>query len=332
MSFINDERITPPPGIISAIKTGLDTTANHISIIFFPVILDLFLWLGPQLRMENLLLEAMKQFELFISEYQITGAEVQEFQEIAAALLELKVNFFGLLRTFPLGVSSLMRLSFSSGSPLPQTVVWQINSPLVFFFIIGALTFLGWILGGLYFTWVAKATIRDERQNLRWAAKAIIQSVLLAMLWLAIFLFFGFPVFFVFSIFAQINISLARIGLMFMALFAMWIIVPIFFSSHGIFIKQENLLLSLRSSFHMTRYTLPFSSFFVICVIILSMGFNILWLTPSPDSWMMLIGILGHAFISTALLAASFIYYHDMNIWLEAVLKKLDSETTSAQV
>ena len=61
------------------------------------------------------------------------------------------------------------------------------------------------------------------------------------------------------------------------------------------------------------------------------MGFNALWLTPSPESWMMLVGILGHAFITTALLSASFIYYRDMNIWLEAVLEILESKKTAAQ-
>jgi hypothetical protein len=37
----------------------------------------------------------------------------------------------------------------------------------------------------------------------------------------------------------------------------------------------------------------------------------------------MLVGITGHAFISTALLAASFIYYRDINDWLKVVLDML---------
>jgi hypothetical protein len=46
---------------------------------------------------------------------------------------------------------------------------------------------------------------------------------------------------------------------------------------------------------------------------------------------MLLLGIFGHAFITTALLAASFIYYRDMNAWLETLLEKLKSKKSSAQ-
>jgi hypothetical protein len=35
-----------------------------------------------------------------------------------------------------------------------------------------------------------------------------------------------------------------------------------------------------------------------------------------------LVGIAGHGFISTALLAASFIYYRDMNEWLNTVYER----------
>jgi hypothetical protein len=41
---------------------------------------------------------------------------------------------------------------------------------------------------------------------------------------------------------------------------------------------------------------------------------------------MMLIGIAGHAFITTALLAASFAYYRDMNVWLQIVFEQLQQK------
>jgi hypothetical protein len=66
------------------------------------------------------------------------------------------------------------------------------------------------------------------------------------------------------------------------------------------------------SSLQMTRFSLPNSSLFVLTVLFISIGLNYLWRIPEPDSWMLLVGIFGHAFITTALLAASFIYYRDM--------------------
>jgi len=41
---------------------------------------------------------------------------------------------------------------------------------------------------------------------------------------------------------------------------------------------------------------------------------------------MTLVGITGHAFITTALLAASFVYYRDMNAWLQTVFEKMQQK------
>jgi len=331
MKFLNDKEITPPPGIVSSLKSGFDITANQVGIILFPVLLDLFLWFGPRLRVENLLRALLAQFDLFSSENLVSTAEFQRIQESLGELISLDLNLFSLLRTFPIGVSSLMGQVLPALTPLGEPTSYQINSAFAFFLWVVGLTFIGWILGSLYFTWVAKATLKEEGQNLLWAGKTVLQATLLAILWTIILFVVGTPLLIVFSIFMQINASLAQFALLLLAFFAMWLIVPIFFSAHGIFTKKENLFRSVMSGLHLSRFTLPTSSFFVISIVILSQGFNILWLTPSASSWMMFVGILGHAFITTSLLAASFIYYHDMNIWLETLLEKLDSKATSAQ-
>ena len=48
------ENLPPPPGVISSIKAGFDTIATHITAILLPLLLNLFLWLGPRLRMDAL--------------------------------------------------------------------------------------------------------------------------------------------------------------------------------------------------------------------------------------------------------------------------------------
>jgi hypothetical protein len=58
-------------------------------------------------------------------------------------------------------------------------------------------------------------------------------------------------------------------------------------------------------------------------VFLLGIGLNFVWSVPAEDSWLALVGILGHAFVSTALLASSFVYYHDMTLWLQTVLDRL---------
>jgi len=43
---------------------------------------------------------------------------------------------------------------------------------------------------------------------------------------------------------------------------------------------------------------------------------------------MLLVGVVGHAFITTSLLAASFIYYRDMNAWLAIALERMKTAAT----
>jgi hypothetical protein len=60
-------------------------------------------------------------------------------------------------------------------------------------------------------------------------------------------------------------------------------------------------------------------------------GLNFLWTIPANDSWLTLVGILGHAFIMTALLASSFVYYRDTTAWLQTVFEKLRAPTPTQQ-
>ena len=76
----------------------------------------------------------------------------------------------------------------------------------------------------------------------------------------------------------------------------------------------------------LTRMTLPTTSFFFLSVLVLSEGMNILWRVPPENSWLTLLGVAGHAFITSALLAASFVYYRDADHWSQETLKLLKSK------
>jgi hypothetical protein len=70
---------------------------------------------------------------------------------------------------------------------------------------------------------------------------------------------------------------------------------------------------------------------FVLTVFLIGVGLNFLWSIPASDSWLALVGILGHAFITTALLASSFVYYHDMTVWLQTVLERMRARIPTQQ-
>ena len=62
----------------------------------------------------------------------------------------------------------------------------------------------------------------------------------------------------------------------------------------------------------------------------LSAGLNFLWSLPDADSWMLLVGVAGHALVTSGLLAATFVYYQDRyRYWsqLRSYLARVANET-----
>ncbi len=86
-----------------------------------------------------------------------------------------------------------------------------------------------------------------------------------------------------------------------------WVSLPLIFSTHGIFTYRQPFRVSLANSIQLGRYAGPQIATFAVVILILGTGLNYLWSIPEADDWLLSIGIAGHAFVSTALLAGSFI-------------------------
>ncbi len=314
------ENLPPPPGIINSIKAGFDTIASHITAILLPLALNLFLWLGPRLHM-NALFDTIKSDVVAI--WQASGVSAKDIQQVLEWYETTipTINLFWLLRTLPIGISSLLLPRDASSTPLGDSAIWQVsalNFPLWIFTLVLA----GWIGGALYFRSVAWIVLPDKKHSIH-RSHAIVQTVLLSILFGFVLMMIGIPILLVLFLVSQLNAFLANLFVLFVSLASVWIIVPLFFWPLGIFVKRQNAFTSILSSFQLARFTLPTSSFFVLTIFLLAYGLNFLWTIPAGDSWTTLFGIFGHAFVTTALLAGSFIYYRDMSEWLQTVMEKL---------
>jgi len=236
-----------------------------------------------------------------------------------------------IMRTFPIGVFSLMSGVIPAGTPFGKPGSFQIETGLTFILWVGLLVFWGWVAGGVFFCWVANTISHSEEMEKLSVAQAIFQTILLSLLWVVILFVLGMPVMLVLSIFEIISPVLAQVLLLIFSILSIWLVVPFFFMPHGIFIHRQNAFVSIYSSLRMARYTLPTSSLFVLSILLIGFGMNFLWAIPASDSWMALIGIAGHAFVTTSLLAASFIYYRDINTWLQTVLDRVKNAMPAQQ-
>ena len=323
-------KLPPPPGLVASLMAGFDSVASHIVVILPPVALDLFLWLGPHLRLKDFLQPMIDSLPSLAASFpsSFTGlTSVQAVQSTWNAIVN-QFNLFILLRTFPVGSTSLLSLQASGLTPLGAPISIDAGSLLGIFGWALCLVFLGWILGAIYYYWVCRVTVKPEAGTL-WST--LKQAVFLSIIWLALLFFFGLPALLILSLLTLISPLIGQVVLFGGALVLIWMFMPIFFSVHGIFTQQLGALRAILNSLRMVRFTLPNTGLFLLVFLVLNQGLNFLWNTPSPASWWMLVGIAGHAFVSTALLAASFVYYRDINAWLKVVFEQLQRQTTSAK-
>ena len=321
MNVSKIENLPPPPGILNSIKAGLDIIATHITAILLPLLLNLFLWLGPRLRMDALFNSVKTDV---ISVWKTSGIPAHDIQS-ALDLYEKtipRINLFWIFHTIPIGISSLFLPQKISQTPLGNPTIWQVSAASLLGWIF-ILTLFGWIGGSLYFRSVAWLAMANEDAQPLSVPRAIAQTILISISWGILSVFIGVPVFLVLALVLQFSAFIANLLVLFLSLASMWVIVPLFFWPHGVFIKQQNVITSILSSVQMMRFTLPTSSLFVLTVFLLTFGLNFLWSIPPENSWMTLVGIFGQSFVATALLAGSFVYYRDMNIWLQSVIEKL---------
>jgi hypothetical protein len=320
-------QIPPPPGVINVLKSGLDVISTHLSLLLLPLALDALLWFAPRLSVKDLFLPLVEEAVRINATKGLPMESLQAAQNSGAEFLG-HFNLFGLLRTFPVGVSSLLSGKMPVQTPFGAQEVIEVSAGGFFLLVFGLIP-LGWILGGLYFNSVSRVTGDGEAKP--GAGRAVGQTLLFSIVFTMFTFMVGVPVMLVLIVINQVNASLMQVAVFVLALFSAWIIVPVFFAPHGMYLRGQNALYSIYASLRMARFTLPTSSMFILAVFVISQGLNYLWKVPSDNSWMMVVGIAGHAFITTALLAASFIYYRDMNAWLELVFERLKPGPAASQ-
>lgn len=313
----------PPPGMIASLVRGFDSVTTHLAVMLPPVALDLFLWLGPHLRVQKFMQPIINLIPKLPFTTAPAPSDIEALQQNLTDFAS-RFNLFSFLRTFPVGITSLLGWSTSdnTSTPLHQAQSLDAGSLLGVTGWILLLVLLGLFLGGYYFFWVSGAAIKREKDIQ--AGKAILQTFLIFLMWSMILLFLGLPILTAISVLIQIipAFFVQVLAIVVVTMLA-WLTLPFFFSAHGIYTYKMNALNAFVSSLQMVRYTLPNTGLFLLTVLIINAGLNFLWNTPSQGSWWMLVGIAGHAFISTALLAASFIYYRDINDWLKVILEML---------
>jgi hypothetical protein len=104
------------------------------------------------------------------------------------------------------------------------------------------------------------------------------------------------------------------------------------FTPHAILRYQMGVWQALRQSLWFVRWN------FIGAFGYLVMAFALVWLTtaqvwslPNDESWFNVLAILGHAFVSTTILAGSYAFFQGRRQWLLSKLDEMSSRLPSVQ-
>lgn len=313
--------LPPPPGAIKTILAGFNAIANRPAVILFPALLDMFLWLGPRIKGDSLLAPLMATLPEMQS--QLPAGYATFLTDFNNGL-----NLFSILRTFPLGIFSLMSGNIDVQSPLGLRYALGSPDPISAIGVIILLTILGWIGGSLYFYAVSRASVKPQAPA--GIFRTSIQAILLSICWVIITSMTNLSLILILWMISLLGTILRLLAFLLLSLPVAWVLLLVYYSFFGIFIKAQNLLESIKSSFRMLRFGLPPIGWFTFLSLLISQMMDMLWRAAPANSWMSAVGIFGHAFISTGLLAASFIYYQELNTWIDSAFQWFNKQTKSS--
>jgi len=319
-----NEEITPPR-LIHSLTSGFNTIVGNIYIIAFPIVLDLLFWFGPRIRLKRIVTPILE--EIFVPQPGIQTPDMVEMITLAREIWILaldQINILYALRTFPVGISSLLYGSGSMEMPIGAPTFYEVPSFTSAIFLYLIFSVVGIIIGSIYFSIIARS-FEDHKpddslnRQIHWH----IGQMFIMTITIIIFLFFlSIPVTLILSLIALISPVFSQIAILVFFMSTVWLALPLIFSPHGIFADGKNFLQSIIISAQVVKVNFSGTGLFILTLFILNYGLSKLWNTPLDSSWLKIIGITGHAFISTGVIAASFIFYRDGIRWLEEVRSK----------
>jgi len=321
---------------VASLTAGFETVNAQLGLILLPLALDLLLWLGPHVSAQprQLLEDTLRWLggSLSPADAEIFQALVDSLQQSLASQTE-PINLLAALSTTPLGVPALLAAQRPNVTPWGAAPTWLVESYLAYLVLFGALTLIGLLLGALYFGGVAQQ-VRDARIDLGlllrqvWGDWARITALALLAV-LATFLVGAPTTVMALTLGAFSPLLRDLVGLL-GATLVLWVMLFGAFALPGIVLQRRGLLGAVWDSVRLAQASLPQTTGLFVAVTLVNLGLGFVWSLPRADSWWLLIGLAGHALVSTALIAATFVFYKDRYRWWVEMQQALRDQRAAA--
>lgn len=340
LMFVDNVKNTPkkkPESVWRIVSAGFDRVTANPLLIVPPLMLDIFLWIGPRLTSTELIRQVsvwgreVVDNAVSLDPHMFDQAQVNVLFDFLQEL-STRINFFWGLSNLPVSIPSSMVgwLPFIPGrmpATNPLGALYRIDLPahgLVLLIALISMSIIGLGFGTAYQRWIAQkvfepgavAAFRVGLMHIVLMASMMLTGAGFALLGLSVISMVltwllgaagsWLATFFTFSIFFSVGIYF-------------------FFTPHGILAKKSTLLRAMLESFNIVRWNMSGTLGFILLAGCITYFTNWVWLLPEDQSWFVLLGLVGHAVISTTLVAASYVFYKDRAAWLEQLRSSLQA-------
>ncbi len=310
-SFVESQATSKPIGVLKAFSTGFDRVAARPFLIIPPLALDLFLWLGPHLRISTI----VSRVAASVGAVEGVMAEQASLLQKALEGLGESFNLLSALSTVPIGIPSLMAGRMPLDSPLGPNGHLEISDPAQVILLWLLISALGLGLGAFYQVWIAGTLAPDSELASGWSAA--VRMIGFAAILSAGTLVVGTSVVLAATL-ATLLLPLIGAGVMFLGFSLLfWLGIYLIFTPHGIVRYNLGVIRAMLESFAVVRWNLLSTVSFLVLAFSTYWGLNVVWELPDASSWFSLLAVIGHAFVSTTLLAGSYAYYQGHRDWLQ---------------
>ncbi len=329
----------PPVGVIEALAQGFETVGERLILVLVPLLLDLCLWLGPRVSFAPVIDSLIDTY--YTDLWQPFVVEMNpEMAEQWPALAEALADALGGRATqyFPLsGIPVLLAGHEAASLPFECTPpVWEVRTLLQMVGIRLASLLVGLVLLSLYISLIAQQVKEGYIALKRTLARLPVQ-----VLWLGIFaLVLPIMLLVIYLPFALLTLGVSPLSgfLAFLAdwagrLLALWIALFMVFTVHSLFMRDRSLPGALWDSVRVVQWNVTPTFLLMLLIVVIYVALTRIWGLAPAGTWLVPVGIVGHAFVSTALIAASFVFFKDRyRYWHEMrtqLLMELERRRTS---
>ena len=312
----DDRRQPAPISVFKALSTGFDRVTARPALLLPPLLLDLLLWLGPRLGIRRMIETWGEQvFDPAVVDPMLT--EQAKAVQMMMAELARRFSLVIGLSAAPGGVPSLMAGRLPLDSPMGSMPPVQIESPLAALGMWLGFIVLGLGIGAAFNRLVAIQVAAPQPTapvGRIWARFIGMTAALyLALVGIGLVLLVVAALAALITPMLSFFLVMGGVGLLF------WLIVYLAFTPHGIVRYNFGLVRAMAESMLVVRFNLLAALGFLAASSLIGSAANLVWVMPREDSWLTMLAVVGHAFVSAMLLTGSYAFYQGRHEWMTSI-------------